>query len=101
MYNRGRSCTTPLRQPCNVWNGDSELFETDLESLTQAQHLERFGELVLADSALHEQLRATPNEAAFIELAIRLAAERGCELTALGLQTAINQKRRALLERWL
>jgi hypothetical protein len=72
-----------------------------LESLTQAQHLERFGELVLADSVLHDQLRAAPSEAAFIELAIGLAAERGCELTASALQTAINQKRRAWLERWL
>jgi Nif11 domain len=77
------------------------LFDTDLERLTQAQNLERFRELVLADSVLHDQLRAAASEAAFIELAIRLAAERGCELTASALQTAINQKRRAWLERWL
>lgn len=77
------------------------MFGTDLELLTQAQNLERFSELVLADSALHDRLRAAPNEATFIELAIRLAAERGCELTASELQTAINQKRRAWLERWL
>ena len=63
--------------------------------------LERFGGLVLADRALHDQLRGTPNERAFIELAVRLAAERGCELTASALQTAIQQKRRAWLERWL
>jgi hypothetical protein len=72
-----------------------------LETLDQQQALERFGELVLADRALHEQLRATPNEPAFIELAVRLAAERGCELTAPALQAAIIQKRRAWLERWL
>jgi len=77
------------------------LFDTDLEPLTQALNLERFRELVLAESALHDQLRAAPSEAAFIELAIRLAAERGCELTASALQTAINQERRAWLERWL
>ena len=76
-------------------------FDTDLELLNQAQNLERFGELVLADCALHDHLRAAPNEQAFIELAIRLAAERGCELTASALQTAINQKRRTWLERWL
>jgi hypothetical protein len=69
------------------------LFDTDLERLTQAQILQRFGELVLADRALHDQLRAAPNEPAFIELA--------CELTASALQTAVNQKRRAWLERWL
>lgn len=72
-----------------------------MEPFTQAQNLERFGELVLVDSALHDQLRAASGEAAFIELAIRLAAERGCELTASTLQTAINQKRRAWFERWL
>jgi hypothetical protein len=65
------------------------------------QNLERFGELVLADSALHEQLRAASDESAFIEHAIRLADERGCELTASALQTAIREKRRAWLERWL
>jgi Nif11 domain len=72
-----------------------------LETLNQQQALERFGELVLADRALQEQLRATPNEPAFIELVVRLAAERGCELTAPTLQAAIIQKRRAWLERWL
>jgi hypothetical protein len=77
------------------------LFDTDLEPVTQAQNLERFRELVLADSVLHDQLRAAAGEAAFIELAIRLGAERGCKLTASTLQTAINQKRRAWLERWL
>jgi hypothetical protein len=72
-----------------------------LDTLNQQQHLERFRELVLADRALHEQLRATPNEPAFIELTVRLAAERGCELSAATLQAAIQQQRRAWLERWL
>jgi hypothetical protein len=57
--------------------------------------------MVLADRALHEQLRATPNEPAFIELAVRLAAERGCVLTVPALQVAIIQRRRSWLERWL
>jgi hypothetical protein len=72
-----------------------------MESVNEQQNLERFGELVLAERALHDKLRAAPNEPAFVELAIRLAAERGCALTASALQTAINQKRRAWLERWL
>jgi hypothetical protein len=76
-------------------------YHTFLETLNQQQALDRFGELVLADRALHEQLRATPNEAAFIELVVRLAAERGCEFAAEVLQAAILQKRRAWLERWL
>jgi hypothetical protein len=72
-----------------------------VETSDQQRNLERFGELVLADRSLHGQLRAASNEPAFIELAIRLAAERRCELTASALQTAINQKRRTWLERWV
>ncbi|MCX6923814.1 MAG: Nif11 family protein [Verrucomicrobia bacterium] len=72
-----------------------------METQNQQQALERFGEMVLADRALHDQLRATVNEPAFIQLAVRLAAERGCELTALELQAAIIQERRSWLERWL
>jgi hypothetical protein len=84
---------------CREWR--FKILRHDLEPLNQAQNLERFGELVLADAALHDQLRAAANEQAFIDLAIRLAAERGCELSAPTLQNAINQKRRAWLERWL
>jgi hypothetical protein len=72
-----------------------------LDTQSQQQALERFSEVVLADRPLHDQLRATPNEQAFIELAIRLAAQRGCEVSAATLQAAINEKRRAWLERWL
>lgn len=72
-----------------------------MDAMNQQPDLERFGELVLADRALHDQLRAAPDESAFIALAIRLAAERGCELSARELQAAIHQKRRAWLERWL
>jgi hypothetical protein len=72
-----------------------------LETPNHQQALERFRELVFADRALHVQLRATPDEPAFIELAVRLAAERQCELKASVLQDAIIQKRRAWLERWL
>lgn len=67
----------------------------------QQQPFERFRELVLADPALHARLRATPNEAAFIALAVELAAEHGCELSAATLQAAIHQQRRAWLERWI
>ena len=96
---KGHTSHGTFPRACNARDRVSKSFDT--EPLDQAQNLERFGELVLADVALHNQLRAAPNEQAFIELAIRLAAERGCELTASALQTAINQKRRAWLERWL
>jgi hypothetical protein len=72
-----------------------------LEALSQHQDFERFQELVLGDSALHDQLRGTSNEPAFIELAVRLARERGCALTGEDFRVAMAQKRRAWLERWL
>jgi hypothetical protein len=72
-----------------------------MESLNERQNLERFGELVLADRQLHDRLRATANEAAFVALAVRLGAERECNFTAPVVQAAVNEKRRAWLERWL
>ena len=72
-----------------------------LKNANHQKDFERFRELVLADRALHDQLRAAPDEPAFIELAVRLAAERRCSLSAPVLQDAIIQKRRAWLERWL
>lgn len=72
-----------------------------MEAPSQQQDFERFQELVLGDRALHDQLRATSNEPAFIELAVGLARERGCALTAEDFRVAITQKRRAWLERWL
>jgi hypothetical protein len=90
-----------LREACHPLCGDSISKNLSLETQNQQQALERFGEMVLADRALHDQLRATATETAFIQLAVRLAAERGCELTATALQAAINQKRQGWLERWL
>lgn len=69
--------------------------------MTQQRNLERFSQLVLADRSLHDQLRAATNDTTFIELTVRLASERGLDLTASAVQTAVNQKRRAWLERWL
>ena len=72
-----------------------------METHTERQNLERFGELVLADRGLHEQLRATANETEFADLAVRLGAERGCDFTAPVVQAVVNEKRRFWLERWL
>ena len=73
----------------------------EAQALKQQENLARFREMVLADRGLHDQLRATPDEAAFIDLAIRLAAERNCEISAATFKEAVIQKRRAWLERWL
>lgn len=72
-----------------------------MDTLTEQQNLERFGELVLADRELHDLLRAAENVESFIALAVRLGAERGCNFTATVVRTAVNEKRRAWLERWL
>ena len=72
-----------------------------MEILEQRQNLERFGQLVLAERELHDQLRATTDEKAFVALAVRLAAERGFEFTAAVVETALREHRRAWLERWL
>jgi hypothetical protein len=67
----------------------------------QRQNLERFGELVLADYPLHEQLRAARDTEAFTTLAVQLGAERGCVFTAEVVRNALNERRRAWLERWI
>ena len=72
-----------------------------MEILEQKQNLARFGELVLAEPALHDQLRATENLIDFSALAVQLGEERGCIFTAPVVQQAVNEKRRAWLERWL
>jgi len=72
-----------------------------METLKHRQNLERFGDLVLADRELHDQLRAAADEAAFVALAVRLGSERGCLFTARVVREALEEKRRAWLERWL
>lgn len=72
-----------------------------MELLDEQRNLERFTEMVLGDHQLHAQLRAVPDEMAFTSLVIRLAADRGCHFTAGTVQAALNEKRRAWLERWL
>jgi len=67
----------------------------------QRQDFEKFQELVLEDRVLHDQLRATANEPAFIELAVHLARERGCNIAPEFFREVIMEKRRAWLERWL
>ena len=83
------------------WEAIQNPSPTTMESLNERQNLERFSELFLEDPELHERLRATANEAAFVALAVRLGAERGCDFAAPVVQAAVNQKRRAWLERWL
>jgi hypothetical protein len=86
---------------CHAEVGDSESFRIIMEAVDQRQNLERFGQLVLADRKLHDQLRAAPDEKAFVALAVQLGAERGCDFTAAAVEAALREHRRAWLERWL
>ncbi len=72
-----------------------------MQAANQQKNLARFSELVLADRALHDQLRAITNPADFVALAIRLGAERGCVFTATEVEAALDEQRRTWLERWL
>ena len=57
--------------------------------------------LILSDSALQEELRAAPDEAALFEKVLALGRERGCEVTEDDLRAVINANQRAWLERWI
>ena len=67
----------------------------------QRKNLERFGELVLANRWLHDQLRATTDTEAFAELAVRLGAEREYAFSPETVREAIIERRRAWLEWWV
>jgi hypothetical protein len=72
-----------------------------MDPVEQRHNLERLGEIVLADRPLHEQLRATPDVETFVALAVQLGSERGCVFTAEVVRNALNERRRAWLERWV
>lgn len=65
------------------------------------EDFERFRRLVLEDAALQQALRDTPDVPAFIALARRLGAERGCDFSAEDVQEAMRAARRAWRERWV
>ena len=77
------------------------LGQITMDLLIERQNWERFGELVLAESGLHDQLRATDNQEAFIALAVRLGAEHGCVFTAPMVAVVVREQRRLWQERWL
>ena len=66
-----------------------------------AQNLRRFGELVLADRKLLDELRAVQDVPTFAALTVRLGAEHGLVFTEATVQDALGNKRREWLERWL
>jgi hypothetical protein len=51
--------------------------------------LEKFQTLVLADPALQQELRAAPDRASFVALAVARARERDCAIAASEIEAAI------------
>jgi len=72
-----------------------------MEYPDERKNLERFGEIVLAEPALHHQLRVAATKEEFITLAIRLGAEFDCEFSAATVESALRAQYRAWLERWV
>jgi hypothetical protein len=66
----------------------------------QRVNLEGFSKLVLADLALHNQLRAA-SVGTFAELAVKLGGERGYTFTVEVVREELQKKRRALREKWI
>ncbi len=65
------------------------------------ENLEQFRQLVLRDSAVQQQLRATPDRTAFIELMVSLGRESGYGFTAQEVDEALHASRREWLEHLL
>lgn len=62
---------------------------------------EQFRQLVLSDPGLQQQLRATPDLYAFLDLTVQLGVERGYDFSVEEVQAALQASRRAWLERWV
>ena len=64
-------------------------------------NFERFRQLVLQDVEMQQQLRATSDDEAFLNLLIELGQKSGCSFTVDTVEAASNAQRRLWLERWL
>lgn len=63
------------------------------------QPIRQFGEMIKQDGGLFDQLSATPDKDAFIDLYIKLAAERGCTFTRDNLLIAVQEQKQG--SNWL
>lgn len=62
---------------------------------------EEFRQLVLSQPALLGQLRAAADLRSFLELTVALGAAHGYQFGVEQVQAALNESRRAWLERWV
>jgi len=73
----------------------------DTTSLNSGGDLERFRQIVLEDDRLLEQLRQTSGVESFAALGVELGQQRGCAFTMDHVRAAVQEARRARLQRWI
>lgn len=61
----------------------------------------RFRQLVLEEEHLLRQLRQTGDLESFIALSVQLSREHGCPVTPEEVQAAVQDERRAWLQKWI
>ena len=62
------------------------------------ESFEQFRHIVLDDLALQEQLKAIADPRSFIDLVVRVGAERGCHFTPKDVEAALRLNRKAWLQ---
>jgi hypothetical protein len=63
--------------------------------------LEELSRAVITEVTLQQRLLATTTRDEFVELATLIARERGMSLTPAEVESALDERRRARLERWV
>ena len=62
---------------------------------------EEFRAKVLADSSLRDELQNINERDEFVQRVVKLATEKGFELSVDNVENAMNAGRRAWIERWI
>jgi hypothetical protein len=66
-----------------------------------AENFERFAALVLGDLALQEKVRDIDNKKVFVARMVELGGDEGFEFTAEHVVEALDEKKRAWIQRWI
>jgi hypothetical protein len=72
-----------------------------METPDTRENLNRFRQLVLEDDKLLERLRATGDLESFVALTVQLGGEHGYALTPEQVRAAVQEQRRAWLQKWI
>jgi len=105
VANRGATDRVHLVLDCEVndWLrallAEAGAFAEEAETPKETTAFERFRRIVLREPGLFARFRAVPEREAFIELAVQLGRERGCEFTVADVDAAMRTARREWIER--